>query len=175
MLHIIICPLVSFLLCEQGRQRVTAWKVSKYIRRYFWSVFSCILTEYRKIQTRNNTIFGQFSHKEWCSNYENWSFSSIFSCFSTFLHQGLLLFLVCLFKKQPSRGALRKVVLKICSKFTKEDPCQSAISIKLAWKKTKVSMKDFYTGGGTVPSRENPFIPYINEKEEKLFFTILKI
>ena len=107
-LHIIICPLVSFLLCEQGRQRVTAWKVSKYIRRYFWSVFSCILTEYRKIQTRNNTIFGQFSHKEWCSNYENWSFSSIFSCFSTFLHQGLLLFLVCLFKKQPSRGALRK-------------------------------------------------------------------
>ena len=46
---------------------------------------------------------------------------------------------------------------------------------KVGLKKTKVSMKDFYTGGGTVPSRENPFIPYINEKKEKLFFTILKI
>ena len=43
------------------------------IRNYFWSVFSCIRTEYgdlvnlriqsecRKIQTRNNSIFGYFS------------------------------------------------------------------------------------------------------------------
>ena len=28
---------------------------------YFWSVFSCIRTEYRKIRTRNNSVFGQFS------------------------------------------------------------------------------------------------------------------
>ena len=34
-------------------------------------------------------------------------------------------------QKQPSRGLLRKGVLKICSKFTGEYPCQSVISIKL--------------------------------------------
>ena len=33
--------------------------------------------------------------------------------------------------KQPSRGVLRKSVLKICSIFTGEHSCQSAISIKL--------------------------------------------
>ena len=32
---------------------------------------------------------------------------------------------------QLSRRVLRKGVLKICSKFTGEHPCQSAISIKL--------------------------------------------
>ena len=31
------------------------------IRSYFWSVFSCIQTEYRKIRTRNNSVFGHFS------------------------------------------------------------------------------------------------------------------
>ena len=44
------------------------------IRIYFWSVFSCILTEYRdlwsiqskykKIRTRNNCLFGHFSRSE---------------------------------------------------------------------------------------------------------------
>ena len=31
------------------------------IRSFFWSVFSCIRTEYRKIRTRNKTVFGHFS------------------------------------------------------------------------------------------------------------------
>ena len=31
------------------------------MRSYFWSVFSCIRTEYRKIRTRNNSVFGHFS------------------------------------------------------------------------------------------------------------------
>ena len=31
------------------------------IRSYFWSMFSCIWTEYRKMRTRNNSVFGQFS------------------------------------------------------------------------------------------------------------------
>ena len=35
------------------------------------------------------------------------------------------------FQKQPSRGFLRKCVLKKCSKFTGEHPYRSAISIKL--------------------------------------------
>ena len=32
------------------------------IRSYFWSIFSCIQFKYRKIRTRNNTVFGRFSH-----------------------------------------------------------------------------------------------------------------
>ena len=46
---------------------ITAWKVS-IIQRFFWSVFSCIRAEYRKIQseyrkmrTRKNSVFGHFS------------------------------------------------------------------------------------------------------------------
>ena len=35
------------------------------IRSYFWSVFSCIRIEYKKIRTRNNSVFGHFS----CSVY----------------------------------------------------------------------------------------------------------
>ena len=34
-------------------------------------------------------------------------------------------------QKQPPRGVLSKSVLKICSKFTGEDPCRSTIPIKL--------------------------------------------
>ena len=29
---------------------------------FFWSLFSCIQAEYRKIWTRKNTVFGHFSH-----------------------------------------------------------------------------------------------------------------
>ena len=46
------------------------------IRSYLWSVFSCIRTEYRKIQTRNNSVFGHFSRsaKAWEYNqfFINW-------------------------------------------------------------------------------------------------------
>ena len=31
------------------------------LRNYFWSVFSCIRTEHRRIRTRNNSVFGHFS------------------------------------------------------------------------------------------------------------------
>ena len=31
------------------------------IRSFFWSVFSCIQTEYRKIRTRKNSVFRYFS------------------------------------------------------------------------------------------------------------------
>ena len=31
------------------------------IGRYFWSLFSCIQSEYKKIRTRNNSVFGHFS------------------------------------------------------------------------------------------------------------------
>ena len=34
------------------------------IQSYFWSLFSCIQTECRKIRTRNNSVFGYFSRSE---------------------------------------------------------------------------------------------------------------
>ena len=34
-------------------------------------------------------------------------------------------------QKQPSRGVLKKGILKKCSKFAVEHPCQSVISVKL--------------------------------------------
>ena len=53
---------------------VTLWKLSEFevflvrhcvkivqIRSYFWFVFSCIWTEYRKIRTRSNSVIGRFS------------------------------------------------------------------------------------------------------------------
>ena len=46
------------------KQRSTYVK-SVQILSYFWSVFSCIRTEYRKIRTRNNSAFGHFSLNVW--------------------------------------------------------------------------------------------------------------
>ena len=42
------------------------------IRGYFWSVFSYIWTEYRKIRTINNFLFGHFSRNgnEWITHTE---------------------------------------------------------------------------------------------------------
>ena len=34
---------------------------SDQIRSYFWSVISCIQYDYRRIRTRNNSVFGHFS------------------------------------------------------------------------------------------------------------------
>ena len=38
------------------------------IRSNFWSVFSCIWTEYRKIPTTNKSVFGHFSDKDILQN-----------------------------------------------------------------------------------------------------------
>ena len=35
------------------------------IRCFFWSVFPCIRTEHGKMQTRKNSVFGQFLGSEW--------------------------------------------------------------------------------------------------------------
>ena len=34
------------------------------IRSYFWSVYSCTRTEYRKIRTRSDSVFGHFSRSK---------------------------------------------------------------------------------------------------------------
>ena len=48
------------------------------IQNFFWSVFSRILTEYGKIRTRKNSVFGHFPHSacfghktEFSFNYKN--------------------------------------------------------------------------------------------------------
>ena len=45
---------------------------------YFWSVFSCIRTEYTKIRTKNNSVFGHFSYKYkmWFGFYTNLNIDS---------------------------------------------------------------------------------------------------
>ena len=44
------------------------------IRSYFWFVFSCIQSEYRKIRTRKNFVFGHFSRSGFfpCLNTSSW-------------------------------------------------------------------------------------------------------
>ena len=57
---------------EREREREKAVKIvscsyfsrcvkSVQIRSFLWYAFSCIRTEYRKIQTRKSSVFGQFS------------------------------------------------------------------------------------------------------------------
>ena len=64
-----------YLLLDRNKRHVLAEKMKKketnfryehcvksvQIRRYFWFMFSYIRTEYRKIRTRNNVVFGHFS------------------------------------------------------------------------------------------------------------------
>ena len=59
------------------------------IRSFFWSVFSCTRTEYRKIQTRRKSIFGHFSRSQclkWfelstCTSYVHVNDLTVFWCF----------------------------------------------------------------------------------------------
>ena len=46
------------------------------IRSYFWFVFSWIRTEYRKIQTINNSVFEHFSRSEWLKRCWNSKYRS---------------------------------------------------------------------------------------------------
>ena len=54
---------------EQSWRRPEDCVKSVQIRGFFWSVFFCIQSEYRKIRTKNNSVFGRFSRsarKLWC-------------------------------------------------------------------------------------------------------------
>ena len=42
-------------------QNTSRWWREKWIRSIFWPIFSCIESEYRKIRTRKNPVFGHFS------------------------------------------------------------------------------------------------------------------
>ena len=43
---------------------------------FFWPVFSCIQSKYRKIRTRKNSVFGDFSPNGLC-NYQWWVLTDI--------------------------------------------------------------------------------------------------
>ena len=40
------------------------------IQGYLWSIFSCIWTEYRKIRTRINSVFGHFSRCSFAHSFQ---------------------------------------------------------------------------------------------------------
>ena len=42
------------------------------MQRFFWSVFSCIRTEYRKIRTRKTSVFQHFSRSISNSSFGSW-------------------------------------------------------------------------------------------------------
>ena len=56
------------------------------IRSYFWSAFSCIQSEYRNIRTRNNSVFGNFSHSANAKEIPILSSSSLFISCILFIH-----------------------------------------------------------------------------------------
>ena len=62
----------------------TAWKVPKY-GVIPGTLFSCIQSEYRKIRTRNNSVFGHFSRSVY--HYQKWCF--LHCSYSSFLSLNL--------------------------------------------------------------------------------------
>ena len=46
------------------------------IRSFFWSVYSCIRTEYRNIRTRKNSVFRHISRSDFQGNYHQRRYTS---------------------------------------------------------------------------------------------------
>ena len=55
-----LVPILELLTTNKFTHCVKSFQ----IRSYFWPVFYCIRIEYRKIRTRNNSVFGQFSRSD---------------------------------------------------------------------------------------------------------------
>ena len=62
LVKVILCTYIfaGITFCEFRTRCVK----SVQIRSFFWFVFSCIWTEYRKIRTRKNSVFGHFSSSD---------------------------------------------------------------------------------------------------------------
>ena len=60
-------------------------------------------------------------------------------------------------QRQPPRGVPRKSVLKICSKFTGEHPCRSAISIKLQSNFIEIAFRRGSSPVNLLPIFRTPF------------------
>ena len=59
---------ISLIMIKVSESSLICWKKRNFhsvksvqIQSYFWSVFSCVWTEYKNIRTRRNSIFGHFS------------------------------------------------------------------------------------------------------------------
>ena len=98
-----------------------------------------------------NLIF--FIHKVWhefqWNSYRvsllSWYFLKHMLIAAVSLRMQILTYLIYLFIHPEAEEALHQVflgkgVLKICSKFTKEHPCQSVISKQLNWNRTSAGM-----------------------------------
>ena len=97
---------------------------------FFWSVVSCIRTEYRKIQTRNNSVFGHFSCSGVYSLQNQWEDSSKQGNYrSRSSHPEMFQTRIVGFGHRIWSPVLRRK--KISRKFTGEHPYGSVISIKL--------------------------------------------
>ena len=84
------CEFRYFDLCYQLRNLWVMMNVSTYrridcyyhcvksaqIRSYFWSVFSSIQSEYRKLRTRNNSVFGHFSRSVYILNFKSFAYDT---------------------------------------------------------------------------------------------------
>ena len=53
---------------QQKSRKIHCLK-SAQIRSFLWSLFFYIRTEYRKIRTRKNSVFGHFSRSDWYQVY----------------------------------------------------------------------------------------------------------
>ena len=71
--------IVNFILFLQTAEKKHCVK-SVQIWSYFWSVFSCIRIEYRKIRARTDSVFGHFSRgEEYTINPSSYGYKSLFS------------------------------------------------------------------------------------------------
>ena len=57
-----LCDLLLFFFSRHCVKSVRIWS-------YLWSVFSCIQYKYRKLWTRNNSVFGHFSRSDWLPGF----------------------------------------------------------------------------------------------------------
>ena len=95
------------------------------IRSYLWSVFFCIRTEYLEL-LRKSPYSVRIQENTDQNELRIWTLFTLCQPISCELQsQWPSLELV------EAEAFLRKSALKICSKFTGEHPCRSAISIKL--------------------------------------------
>ena len=109
------------------------------VRSFSWSIFSCILTKYRKIRARKNSLFGHFSSSEslkegFClfqsktrCSYEVWYSHSFWSLifilkYSAYFDLSVRRLVVATRVAAVWRRSVKKVFLKI-SQNSQENTC----------------------------------------------------
>ena len=86
----------SFKSCMQiwqlkkTKNKINHCEKSVQIRSYFWSVVSCIRTEYRKIRNRNKSVFGHFSRREYKTFLQVFLFKPFVNNVENFRSKGII-------------------------------------------------------------------------------------